>query len=466
MFLPVILALIPRFLFGFLIIDSIWTSKRNPNLVIKAFLALPAGVGVSSLFSFIWIWAKFDLRLYAWTETTLIVLVTVFIAWKNRRNLRSFLQNIQVTPNRQFLIWSTLLVVSTILFVSFFWINSVKNPHGRWDAWSNWNVVTRFVYRGGENWQSTFLRVYDHPDYPFLLAMSNATTWELLSRETTRGPIILAFFFVLSLAGLLFGLINALSGPKQATFAAILLMTQPIVAYHGMALYADLPEAFYFLAAAGLMPLFLSSREKTIAIIAGLMAGLSAWTKNEGLTFIALNLIVWVGIGIFYKEKLVIKNFLLGLSLPMLVIILFKIFLAPGNDLLAGNQGLLKQLLDTQRYVTIAEYAGRTLWDFGSQPVRIVAVLFVYTILAGRTRNSTQGTLPVIFVASVQLMLYFLIFVITPHDLEWHLRTSVSRLYLHVFPLALLCFLLWVKTPDELLVDSKPQMKNSHASNH
>ena len=139
----------------------------------------------------------------------------------------------------------------------------------------------------------------------------------------------------------------------------------------------------------------------------------------------------------------------------MFVIILFKIFLAPGNDLLAGNQDILKQLLDTHRYVTIAQYAGRTLWEFGSQPIPIAVILFAYTIFVGKTKNSTQAIPPVLFTVSAQLMFYFSIFVISPHDLEWHLATSLNRLYLHVFPLVLLCLLMWIKTPDELFLDLK-----------
>lgn len=457
------LALIPRFLLGFLITHFIWTSKRIPDLVIKVFLALPAGVGVSSLLSFIWIWAKMDLRIYIWVETFLTVLVTVFIVWKNRHNILSVLKHTHIAlPNRQSLIWITLFVVSAILFTSFFWIDSVKYPHGKYDAWTIWNVVARFVYRGGENWQGTFLRPYTHPDYPFLLAMSNATTWTLLNKEVTYGPILLAFFFMLSLVGLLFGLLNELRDSKQASIAAILLMTQPVVAYHGMSLIADLPETFYFLASAGLMPLFLSHRDKSLAVIAGLMAGLAAWTKNEGMAFAAVNLIAWVGIGIFLKERLLIRNFLFGISLPMLVVILFKILLAPQNDLLAENQNILAQLFVLPRYIMIIKHAAGDLWNFGIQPVPIAAALFIYMLLAGRTRNSIQVMLPAMFAVSAQLLVYFFIYVITPLDLEWHLGSSLGRLYLHLFPLALLCLFLWVKTPDEL----KSQMEDNHAPHH
>ena len=105
---------------------------------------------------------------------------------------------------------------------------------------------SQIVYRGGEHWIGTFLRIYDHPDYPFLLTMSNATTWEILSRETTRGPMTLGFLYTICLVGLLFSLVYALRGFPQAALAAIVLSSQAVVAYHGMAQYADMPESFLF----------------------------------------------------------------------------------------------------------------------------------------------------------------------------------------------------------------------------
>lgn len=453
MFLLASLALFPRLLLGFFISHWIWPSRRPSDLLIKLALALPLGAGISSLLSFMWIWGGLDLHWYAWTEAISVSVVGMVIIWHNRHEVQTTLQDLSIVLRKISLTWSLLLLLSILLFSAFFWGNSSDNPHGRWDAWSNWNVVARFVYRGGADWQGTFLRIYDHPDYPFLLTMTNSTTWELLQKDTTRGPIILAFIFGLSTIGLMFSLVGALRGQKQASFAAILLATQPIVAYHGMALYADLPEACYFLAAVGLFSLFLMRRDPPIAILAGLMAGLGAWTKNEGLSFIIICLILWAGLVLFSKNKTGFKEFVFGLALPSLVLILFKLFLAPGNDLLTTQRDLLTRITDLQRYDKILEYGVNMFWTFGSQPVSIAAALIIYSILVGKTKFSVEGSIITALAALGQLLVYFLIYLTTPHDLNWHLSTSLSRLYLHLFPLTLLAVFLWVKTPDELWTD-------------
>lgn len=38
----------------------------------------------------------------------------------------------------------------------FFFLASLKTPHGGWDAWAVWNLKARFVFRGGEAWTNVF----------------------------------------------------------------------------------------------------------------------------------------------------------------------------------------------------------------------------------------------------------------------------------------------------------------------
>jgi hypothetical protein len=449
MLILAILALIPRLIFGFLIMQVLWKSIDSKHLLIKFFLAGPVGIGLSSLLSFAWLWANLDLHIYVSIETGTIATLSVLILWWQRKKIMMLLRGIRSRISKHNTLWGGLLAISLFIFTGEFWIKSLQNPHGRWDAWSNWNVVTRFVFRGGEHWIGTFLRIYDHPDYPFLLTMSNATTWEILSRETTRGPMTLGFLFTVCLIGLLFSLIYALRGFPQAALVAIVLSSQSILAYHGIAQYADMPESFYFLASIGLIPIYMSGKEKSIPILAGFLAGLSAWTKNEGLTFVFISLLAW-GFLMNGKKEFTFRPFILGLALPALIVVLFKIFLAPDNDLLAGQRDTLTLLFDMERYKYILVNMGNAFWVVGGGSISIIGLLAVYSIMIGKTHQSINGLKQMFFVILAQLFVYFFIYVMTPHDLEWHFKTSISRLYLHLFPLMLLCLFLWLKTPNEL----------------
>lgn len=462
MLLLAFLALVPRFILGFLLVQWIWKSSDVKDLIVKAFLAGPVGIGVSSLLSFLWIWAKLDLHMYALIETAVIVLLLFYALWKHKLSILEVFKRTRPSFKKTNMVWIILFGAALLIFLGEFWLYAVQNPHGRWDAWSNWNVVARFVYRGGPHWTGTFLRIYDHPDYPFLLATANATTWELLPKETDRGPMTLAFVFTICVAGLLFSFINALRDSKTAALATIVMMTQPIVAYNGMTQFSDLPESYYFLASAGLILIYLSKREKAIPILAGLVTGLGMWTKNEGLTFAAITAAAWILIG-WTKERLAFRNFLLGIAVPFLVVLSFKIFLAPGNDLVTNRQNLIKLIEDVSRYEFIVRKTSVALWEVGGGPISIIAILLIYALLVGKTRLPVEGLAYALGVVLAQLLIYFFAYVISPYDLDWHIRTSINRLYLHVFPIAILILFLWLKSPNELIAKTD---EHSYAPRH
>jgi small-conductance mechanosensitive channel len=63
---------------------------------------------------------------------------------------------------------------------------------------------------------------------------------------------------------------------------------------------------------------------------------------------------------------------------------------------------------------------------------------------------------PALLTAATVLILmlagYFGIYLITPHDLRWHLLTSLNRLFIQLWPSAVfLCFMV-VRTPEQAVV--------------
>jgi hypothetical protein len=94
-------------------------------------------------------------------------------------------------------------------------------------------------------------------------------------------------------------------------------------------------------------------------LLAGLTAGLSAWTKNEGLLFL-LALTAgrgWVvvraqGWRAWLGEA---RTFAMGLAPILLMIVYFKARLAPPNDLMSdqGFRETAARLLDVTRYLEV-----------------------------------------------------------------------------------------------------------------
>jgi hypothetical protein len=248
------------------------------------------------------------------------------------------------------------------------------------------------------------------------------------------------------------------------------MLTQPLLVQSGIWQLADGPEACYFLASTCMSLLYFRSRDTRLVIAAGLTAGLSAWTKNEGAVFVTTSLVFWAYMS-WHERKPLVKDYLLGAGVPLIIIGLFKAFLAPSSDLITGNQSLLVHLEDPARYLAVLREVGTTFWNadpssylavvpkvdatFWSAPQGLASFLLIlvaYACLVGRTTSKIQGLPYLTFIIGTQALVYFLIFVSTPYDIAWHVVTSLPRLYLHLFPLILMALFLWLKSPDELNV--------------
>lgn len=441
-FLLSLASLLPRLLLGFCIVHAVWKTADGKSFPVKIFLSAAAGFGVSSLLGFLWIWLGLPLLIYAVLECAIAVLLSIRMFFSNREK-PDFILGKTDRP------WSLLLAFCIFVFVLNLFLLARQHPHGLSDAWINWNVVARFIYLGGADWRYTFLRQLDHPDYPLFLPMTNAVTWTLQGGASTWGPV--AFHFVNSLftAGLSFAFVNRFRDFKQAALATVIFVSLPFTVGQGMRQYADMLLAQLILAAGGSTLLYLQAKETRLAFLAGLFVGLCGWAKNEGLVAILGLTLLWI-FSTVKTERQALRNYFAGLALPLLVIVLFKLFLAPSNDLLAGQGNLLDKLSDAERYGLIFKQAFVTLWNLGDAPFSLFGIIILTAILLGRSKEpiSRLWTLPAII--GFQLAAYFGIFLLTPQDLTWHLSTSLDRLYLHVFPLALFWFFLWLKSPEEL----------------
>lgn len=341
--------------------------------------------------------------------------------------------------------------------VSFF-IAFLKEPHGRWDAWLIWNMHARFLFRGGTQWREAFASGLDwsHWDYPLLLPLSIARGWTYLGGEGFPVPAVMGFLFTFLVLGLLAGALVFLRSRTQGYLAAMVLMGTPFFIFMGSSQFADVPLAFFILAT--LVMLFLPARSPAIpagpVILAGLAAGLCAWTKNEGLLFVPLVtgcLLIPAAVRGGWRGALQRTAWFLAGALPVLmIVIIFKLRLAPANDLMAGLslEALSGRLFDWDRYAAIARAFFVTGISFtqGLIDVRVgmqinpgavsVLLLAVYLLLTGVKTDVRDRTGLIETTSAVCLTLvgYFFVYVLTPLDLNYHLATSLNRLFLQLWP--------------------------------
>jgi hypothetical protein len=339
---------------------------------------------------------------------------------------------------------------------------SLHRPHGEWDAWSDWNRHARFMFRGGEHWRDvcSAAEAPFTPGYPMLTPGAIAFCWFFLGKETLLASSAVGFLFTVAVVALLVSSLLLLRSASQGLFAGIVLLCSPLFIYEATKQYADVPLASYYLGAVLLLCLHDKVRgQPGWLVMAGMMTGMAVWTKPEGLLFaLVLVLVRCVVIGGSRGVRAWKREFLpfaLGL-LPFLAVMLyFKLrMVGAPSDLLVGQtpRMFLGRLLSGYRYVTVVKAFGKQILYFGGWFVKLPPMLLMYLFVVGI--NRAREDRPAIYTASLTLILmmcgYFMVYILTPHDLVWHLDTSLSRLLIQLWPLTIFIFFLLARTPEEV----------------
>lgn len=334
-----------------------------------------------------------------------------------------------------------------------FFANAFAKPHGEWDAWAIWNLRARFLARAGADWRNAFSAdlAWSHPDYPLLLPGAVARLWTYLGATPTAVPVAVALLFAAATAVMLYGALRDLSGRSPAILSALALLGTPLFLEHATWQYADIPLGFFFLATLALLAEADRWPERGwLAFLAGVTAGLAAWTKNEGLLFAALVVAVRGASALVGSaaERAAFRRLALGMCPAAVVILLFESFIAPGGD--RFNEPWTEvwaRLSDPARYGQVAaalatEAARLARW--------VGAALVVYLVLVGPAAPESRR--PSYFTAAVVLLTlagYVLIYVVTADALAWQLRSSGPRLLLQLWPSVLFAIFVAAASPHE-----------------
>jgi hypothetical protein len=440
LYLPIIFS-------GFWLAQLLWPEPSPAALRFKLFLGIPLGLGLWSLGYFLWIWAGLSRFIFPWVEIS----VSTVLALLSLPTLKRLAVSISFRPLTSPLNLAFLLVSLTAAALFGLWL--YMNPHGYEDAWFIWNLDSRFIYRAND-----FRILYGpgfpgwHPDYPLMVSLNVVSGWVLLGQDTPRVQVAVTALFTLILPGVLYSGLALLKDTKQAALATIVLLASPMILHYGVAQQADIPVAGYVLAALMLAALFFKTGETNLLFLAGLAAGLSAWAKNEGFLFILTSAGLLAAQLVFSRQPRAFLKLAAGVILPLSIVLLYKVFLPPKNDLLVNDT--LSQLLDGSRYrfilLSLVEYAANLGWW---PVVGLPAILGAYSLLAWFEIPEPRIARFVALALLFQLAGYVVIYLLTPHTLIWHVDTSFERLLLHLFPAALFLVFYITQSPNFNLLE-------------
>ncbi len=419
------------------------------------------GAGLTSCVYFLLVWAKAASRA---SELGVEAVALALAAWLLVRRKQA--EANAAPPLRFSWNWALRLaaVLGLLLFLMDFSQAIGASPDGEWDAFSIWNVRARFLAGGPSTWRyavaaesSGKLLGASHPGYPLLLSASVARVWMLAGDTSSGAPSALSLLFTLATLGLMCGMIAWMRAESAALLALLVaLATEGFVSQAGSQ-YADIPLSFFILATVGLLA-YAAEHEwpASVLALAGLAAGLAAWTKNEGLAFllVAVAVVVWRAwrrAGAWRGAIDPVKWMAAGAAPAALVTIAFKVWVAPpgGEAVLPKSFGeAVAKLGNGGRWGQVIGSFLRNLWDLGvwwAHPILLLALLALVLgfVRKQEARSRLWLLLPVAGLLAADVGVYLT----TTADLGWHLATSNSRLLVQVWPAVLFVFFLLVRPP-------------------
>jgi hypothetical protein len=441
---------------GLGLILALWPRERPQYLSIQLALAIGIGCGACSGLLLAWLVIAGKAG-----RGVLVIQGAAAILLAGRAMIRRSPVTAQTVKPRgpRFLTYglcAILLLAAGIVVLRVLW-----TPNGDRDAFGSWNMKARMIYLGGAHWRDVFSPLLPDlaPDYPLLVPLSVVGLWLLVGKAAVLAPALLAVAFTCSTVLLLGSGLSALRDRSQALLAAVVLAASPFFIIWGTSQYADVEVAFFILATLVLLALHNRERGSRLLILAGLAAGLAGWSKNEGLIFLVVvgAVVAWSS-GLRSGRWRDLIWYGAGAALPLSMVVYLKVFLSAGPNLMVagGLHSTSSRILDFSRYRMVGAAFLSEFAHLGNWPVSILLLLLLYAVIAWRkTRTSRPGPGFAASLAVVFLMLaaYFMIFVLTPLDLNLHLLTALDRLIVQLWPGALFLFFLFVPTVQDILTD-------------
>jgi hypothetical protein len=327
---------------------------------------------------------------------------------------------------------------------------------GDWDAWMIYNRAARFLYRDQMNWQESFpqeMTVIFHADYPLLLASNIAASWDILNKETPYVPMFQSVLFAFASLGLMFGALARLKSAGQASLGLILLIGVPFFIFESGGQTADLPLAFFMLATVTFIFFHHEEKRPILIAFAGLTAGLATWTKNEGLLFFLISAAIVTIAELRNRSLRTTLIFIAGAVIPLTISLYFKLALAPASEFLSGGIAkIAADVLDLSRHKFIfVSFMKLFLFNGGWYRVGILPILCVYYLLFHSPIKENSSAVFIGFaIFALQILGYYAFYLISPYELDWHVGSSIDRLFIHVYPTILFVTLMASQNPEIL----------------
>jgi hypothetical protein len=314
-------------------------------------------------------------------------------------------------------------------------------PHGEWDAWAMWNARARAIAIGYPSAWRPAVHAMPHANYPLLLPVFIARWWMELGRETVAVPMAVAITFGAATVLLAACSVGHRHGAARGWLTAAVLLASPAFLTAVTMQYADVPLAFYWLAALVACDQAIRSRRPLWWAAAGAALGLSAWTKNEGVAMFAL---AGLAMGVCALRsrapgRATRAAWFASGALPAILAVASFRHLMPAPSYLFSHVAvadLVARARSLARWHTVAVAMGRETWFGGATTIGVLPIAAIIAVALGRPRRwPAAGVIGAVCVAGMLAVDAGVYLLLSP-NLAWQLCTAIDRVIVQLAPAA------------------------------
>lgn len=374
----------------------------------------------------------------------------IALAWIRRERLRAFAAHRDTGPEAapRWLIF--LNMAAGIWLLPTLWSCAKNLPWGSHDAGVLWTGKALLFARAPEIAIDQLALVQlgmVHPEYPLLLPSALAAQLALVG-ESPAVAMATGFWLFVGLTASIFVWLRRFAATEIAWLGTLLWLSLPIVKSWSFAQVADPWVAYLLLwTVAGLASCWERGRPPLPGAWVGFFAGLLLFTKSEGLPLVLLALGLSAIAALGRRSAAPSRDFWRGLLVGALpgvgAGILFRWLWAPPSEIANFVAGISTRFPDPERWRTVFARFGDLAAGRGEHGLWVMffPLLALMLVLGARGLRRRPGLiLATVFLGAAVLMVAT-IYVLTPYNLAWHLRTSLDRLALQLLPLGLVVFL-------------------------
>lgn len=306
--------------------------------------------------------------------------------------------------------------------------HSLRFPDGDWDAWAMWNVKARFLFHGAP--RAALSPHLPHADYPLLVPSGVAQLWSLAGSDARKLAALHALLWAALGAGAAAWGAARLRGATTGWLVAGLLASTPWWVVLAWNQYADLPLGACLAASVALLAVAAEQESPDLLPLAGAFAGLGLLAKNEGaLAFAGLLL------GLLSVRPRARGLAAFGLAAAPFALLFWagKAATPAQNDLVAAaGWGSLARLVAGERWAVLGQEGWALLRDLRSWgPMLFAAAVAVPLALRAPAARAARPSAVCLITCAAG---YLAVLLTTPHDLRWHVQTTLDRLLGQLWP--------------------------------